>query len=417
MQLKTILNRVEKYKSFVYREVKLLDDETGLRLEVQLEARANGRPICSGCSRPAPGYDRLKERRFEFVPLWGIAVYFLYALRRVACPSCGVKVECVPWAAGKGQLTTTYQWFLARWAKRLSWSEVAAAFQTSWDNVFRSVAMAVAWGLAQRELSGIKAIGVDEIQWRRGHQYLTMVYQIDEGAKRLLWVGKDRTERTLTEFFALFGQERSAQLQFVCSDMWKPYLKVIAAQAGQALHILDRFHLMAKLNKAIDEVRASEARRLKADGYEPLLKHSRWCLLKRAENLTKNQTVKLAELLQYNLKSVRSYLLREEFQKFWEYHAPFWAAKFLDQWCRAVMRSRIEPMKKVVRTLRQHQPLILNWFKAKGTISAGKVEGLNNKVKLTMRKSYGFRTEEAITLALYHNLGALPELELTHRFC
>ncbi|HLA11995.1 MAG TPA: transposase, partial [Pyrinomonadaceae bacterium] len=97
--------------------------------------------------------------------------------------------------------------------------------------------------------------------------------------------------------------------------------------------------------------------------------------------------------------------------------SPFWAAKFLDQWCRAVMRSRIGPMKKVAQSLRQHQPLILNWFVAKGTISAGKVEGLNNKVKLTMSKSYGFRTEAAITLALYHNLGALPELEPTHRFC
>jgi transposase len=221
----------------------------------------------------------------------------------------------------------------------------------------------------------------------------------------------------LTGFFEQFGPERSAQLEFICSDMWKPYLKVIAAKAGQALHILDRFHIMAKLNKALDEVRASEAKRLKEDGYEPLLKHSRWCLLKRTENLTENQTVKLAELLQYNLQSVRSYLLREEFQQFWEYRSPFWAGKFLDQWCRAVMRSRIGPMKKVAQTLRQHQPLILNWFAARGTISAGKVEGLNNKVKLTMRKSYGFRTEEAITLALYHNLGALPELELTHRFC
>ena len=417
MQLKTILNRVEKYKSFVYSEVKLLDDEAGLRLEVQLEARANGRPICSGCNRVAPGYDRLKERRFEFVPLWGIAVYFVYGLRRVMCPRCGVKVERVPWAEGKSQLTTTYQWFLARWAKRLSWREVAEAFQTSWDNVFRAVEMAVAWGLAHRDLSGIKALGVDEIQWRRGHKYLTMVYQIDERMKRLLWVGKDRTVETLTGFFALFGPERSAQLQFICSDMWKPYLQVIAAQASQARHILDRFHIMAKMNKAIDEVRASEARRLKEDGYEPLLKHSRWCLLKRTENLTENQTVKLAELLQYNLKSVRSYLLREEFQRFWEYRSPFWAAKFLDQWCRAVMRSRIGPMKKVAQSLRQHQPLILNWFVAKGTISAGKVEGLNNKVKLTMRKSYGFRTEAAITLALYHNLGALPELEPTHRFC
>jgi len=416
MQLKTILNRVEKHKSFVYGEVKLLEEGDELSLEVQIEARANGRPLCSGCEQAAPGYDRLPERRFAFVPLWGIAVYFVYGLRRVACPRCGVKVERVPWSTGKSQLTTTYQWFLARWAKRLSWSEVAESFHSTWDQVAQSVAMAVAWGLAHRDLSGIKAIGVDEIQWRRGHKYLTVVYQIDEGTKRLLWVGKERTIETLREFFDSFGAERAAQLQFVCSDMWRPYLKVIAERASQAVHILDRFHIMAKLNKAIDEVRAAEARQLKAAGDEPLLKHSRWCLLKRPRNLSDNQVTKLRELLKYNLKAVRSFLLREEFQRFWEYRSPHYAAKFLDQWCGAVMRSRLEPMKKVARTLRQHRQLILNWFVAKGRISAAKVEGLNNKVKLTMRKSYGFRTEQTITLALYHALGALPEPEFTHRF-
>jgi transposase len=415
MQLKTILNRVEKHKSFVYGEVKLEEEEGRLRLEIEIKARANGVMFCSGCGGEAPGYDRLGKRWFEFVPLWMIAVFFVYEMRRVKCQKCGVRVERVPWAKGKSQLTTTYQWFLARWAKRLSWSEVAAAFNTSWEKVEESVKMAVEWGLENRDLTGVKAIGVDEIQWRKGHKYLTLVYQIDEGAKRLLWIGKDRTIETLTEFFDMFGAERSGLLEFVCSDMWKPYLTVIAEKAKQAVHILDRFHIMAKMNKAIDEVRADEARRLKESGAEPLLKNSRWLLLKRPENQSEKQMGKLMELLKYNLKPVRSFLLREEFQRFWEYRSSSWAAKFLDQWCSAVMRSRIEPMKKVARTLRNHRQLILNWFKAKGTLSSGKVEGLNNKVKLTMRKSYGFRTQKTITLALYHSLGALPEPEFTHR--
>src|SRR5438132_13970925 len=108
--------------------------------------------------------------------------------------------------------------------------------------------MAVAWGLAHRDLSGIKAIGVDEIQWRRGHKYLTVVYQIDEGTKRLLWVGKERTIETLREFFDSFGAERAAQLQFVCSDMWRPSLKVIAERGSQAVHIVDAVHLRAQLH-------------------------------------------------------------------------------------------------------------------------------------------------------------------------
>jgi len=416
MQLTTILNRVEYFKSFVYGKTRWVDDADRPTLEVQIEARRNGRPICSSCDRPAPGYDRLPKRRFEFVPLWGIAVYFIYAMRRVECPTCGVKVERVPWCDGKNQLTTTYRWFLAGWARRLSWKGVACAFHTSWQKVFRSVQHAVSWGLAHRNLEEIEAIGVDEIQWQRGHKYLTLVYQIDEGCRRLLWAGKDRTTKTLLQFFRMLGKERSRRLGFVCSDMWKPYLKVIAKKADQAIHVLDRFHIMVKMNKAIDEVRATEVKRLERDGYEPVLKHSRWCLLKRKENLTEKQAVKLSELLQYNLRSVRSRLMREDFQQFWAYVYPACAAKFLDEWCTRTMRSQIEPMKKVAKTLRRHRDLILNWFRAEGAISAGIVEGLNNKAKLTMRKAYGFRTAEAIETALYHQLGDLPEPEFTHEF-
>ena len=416
VQLKTILNHVERYKSFVYLEARWADPSTKTAIEIPIEPRANSRAICSGCGKPAPGYDRLRARRFEYVPLWRIAVFFVYSMRRVQCRTCGIKVEQVPWCDGKNSLTTTYRWFLAGWAKRLSWKGVAEAFGTTWQNVFRSVKHAVSWGLSHRNLEGIESIGVDEVQWQKGHKYLTLVYQIDSGSKRLLWIGKERTIKSFLGFFRMLGKERSDQLKYVCSDMWRAYLKVIAKKASQAIHVLDRFHIMQKMNKAIDEVRASEARQMKADGYEPILKHSRWCLLKRRENLTEKQTVKLSELLKYNLKSVRAHLLREDFQQFWEYVGPVWAGKFLDQWCCRTMRSQLEPMKKVAKTLRKHRELILNWFRAKGALSSGVVEGFNNKVKLTTRKAYGFRTYEAAENALYHSLGALPEPEFTHRF-
>jgi transposase len=416
MQLKTILNRVQKFKSFVYESVKWSESAGELVLFVHIVARARSSPICSVCGRQSPGYDTLETRQFEFVPLWGIPVFFLYALRRVNCKRCGVKVEAVPWAQGKHTLTNTYMQFLATWAKRLSWQEVAAIFKTSWEKVFRSVEWAVEWGLAHRDLTNIHSIGVDEVLWQRGHKYLTVVYQIDAECKRLLWVGKDRTVRTLLCFFREFGKERSAQVRFVCSDMWKAYLTVIAKKASQAIHVLDRFHIAMHMNKAIDEVRAHEARELRAKGVE-VLKHSRWCLLKRPQNLTDIQQTKLADLLRYNLKAVRSYLLKENFQFFWQYVSPHWAGKFLDAWCSKVMRSRIEPMKKVARMLRSHRELLLNWFRAKKTISSGAIEGLNNKLKLTTRKSYGFRTFRVAEIVLYHTLGGLPEPECTHRFC
>jgi len=306
--------------------------------------------------------------------------------------------------------------FLARWARRLSWKEVAENFRTSWDKVFEAVEHVVAYGLEHRQLGPIDAIGVDEIQYAKGHKYLTLVYQIDLGVTRLLWVGKERTIESFRGFFTVIGDELASKICFVCSDMWEPYLKVIREKCSEALHILDRFHIVAKMNKALDEVRAGESRRMAREGFMPVLKKSRWLLLKRKENLKAEQRFRLRDLLRYNLKTVRAYLLKEAFQQLWDYNSPTWAGKFLDQWCRQVMRSRIEPMKTIARSMRQHHELILNYFRAQKLFSSGVVEGLNNKAKVTMRKSYGFRTFRVLELALYHSLGKLPEPECPHEF-
>jgi len=415
LQLITILNHCHHFRGFVYAHARFGPDNKSI--EIAVRPRRGSAAVCSRCHRPAPGYDQLAERRFEFIPLWGFLVFLLYSMRRVDCRRCGaVVVEEVPWGDGKHQSTKAYMLFLARWARRLSWKETAEVFRTSWEKVFDAVEHVVTWGLEHRTLGPIDAIGVDEIQYARGHKYLTLVYQIDLDVTRLLWVGKERTVESFREFFTVIGDELASKIAFVCSDMWQPYLKVIREKCSEALHILDRFHIVAKMNKALDDVRAEESRRMRREGQEPVLKKSRWLLLKREQNLTGDQRFRLRDLLRYNLKSVRAYLLKEAFQQLWDYTAPVWAGKFLDEWCRQVMRSRIEPMKKIARSLRQHRELILNYFRAQKLLSSGIVEGLNNKAKVTMRKSYGFRTFRALELALYHSLGKLPEPESTHDF-
>ena len=199
------------------------------------------------------------SREWQFVRLWGFLVFFVYTMRRVNCPDCGIKIETVPWAVGKNHLVTTYAWFLASWAKRMSWKDVSRSFHTSWESVFRSVKMAVTWGLAHRNLDGITAIGIDEIAWRKGKdKFMTLVYQIDAGRKRLLFTGENRTKATLAKFFTEFGQKRCSLLRFICTDMWKPYLTVVAEHAQQALNILDRFHIMKHMNEALDKVRIED---------------------------------------------------------------------------------------------------------------------------------------------------------------
>ncbi len=172
----------------------------------------------------------------------------------------------------------------------------------------------------------------------------------------LLWVGKDRKESTLRKFFRKLGKRRSRRLQYICSDMWKPYLQVISEMAGDAVHVLDRFHAAANMSKAIDKVRTEEAEELKRKGYEPVLKHTRFCLLKRPENLTAKQEITLAALLKFNLRSVRSYLLKEDSQWFWGYVSPYFAGVFLDRWVTRALRSRIQPMMQIARSLRSSAP-------------------------------------------------------------
>ena len=417
MQLQSILRHVHRIPGFVYGSIELQHLGCGPSLVVQLRPRRGSRPTCSGCGRRGRGYDTLKERRFDFVPLWAIPVVFVYAMRRVDCTRCGVTVEMVPWATGKSPLTHAYCWFLASWAKTLSWRETARRFQASWDTVFRAVETAVRWGLAHRDLDDVRAIGVDELSWKKGQRYLTMVYQLDHGCRRLLHISKDRTTASFNSFFDMLGDERTRHIEFVASDMWQAFLNVIRARCSDAIHVLDRFHVMQLMSKAIDETRREEVRRLRAKGKHDILKNTRWLFLKRPEKFNDAQRGRLRELLAYNLRSVRAFLLKQDFQHFWDYKAP-WAAKaFLHQWTKQAMCSKLEPMKRFARTVRQHEPELLNWFKARGRFALGATEGFNNKARITTRKAYGFRTYEHAEIALYHALGDLPEPDwITHRF-
>ena len=418
LQLRTVLNCVHPLKSFVYTDVRLVPGKgtRAARIEATIEPRKNSRACCVKCGHLGPTYDHQPMREFTFVPLWGLLVFLLYEPRRVDCPTCGIRVEAIPWTAGKSPMSTVYMSFLATWARRLSWTETARAFGASWDEVRRAVTWVVEYGLEHRSLDDIHAIGVDEVQYRKGHKFLTLVYQIDHGSRRLLWLTETRTTKAFEGFFTLLGKARSEALRVVCSDMWKPYLKVIHRHASQALNVLDKFHIVAHLNKAVDETRRRDAAQLRRQGDAVTLKHTRWCLLKRPGNLTTKQAGRLRGLLQLNLRTARAYILKEDFNHFWTYVSATWAGKFLDRWCEMVMRSGIDPMKAKANMLRSHRDLILNYFRAKKEYSSGVVEGLNLKVKLVTRRAFGYRKIETLKTALFHTLGRLPEPEHAHRF-
>jgi transposase len=222
------LNAIQHFPGFVYQDIRLCRHRGGQSREIKITVAAHGGMVvkCSRCLKPAPCYDRLEQRSWLFIPLWGIVTWFRYAARRVDCPEHGVVVEHIPWSDGKRPVTLAMIGFLARWARRLSWRETARAFGTSWECVYRSVEWFVQWGLAHRKLEGVESIGVDEIHWGKSkvaNSFLTVIYQIDRHCRRLLWVGPKRTQATLRRGLAALGPAVVGGLRFVCTDMWRPY--------------------------------------------------------------------------------------------------------------------------------------------------------------------------------------------------
>jgi transposase len=423
LTVKTLLNRVQPIPGFVYRCVRLEGPPGAERIEVEIAPHAQRQGCCGKCRASCPGYDCPREdhpRCWQHVPLWNIPVYIFYAPRRVYCPVHGVVTEHLPWSEGKRPFTVALMVFLALWARRLSWRETARSFRTSWEAVYRSVEWFVEWGLAHRRLTNVRAIGIDEIhrgKGKRAHNFFTLIYQLDAGCRRLLWVGPKRTQASLRRGLASLGPEVLQTIRFVCSDMWQPYLQVVARQLGQAWHILDRFHVVGLLNRALDRIRRAECARLQGSPRGQRLKRMRWRLLKKHSRVRGHARAKLYALVRSKLATGRAWILKEVFQQFWTYRSAFHARIFLRAWCTLVMRSRLAPMRTVAQTLRRHEPLLMNWFRAKGEVSSGAVEGMNNKIRVVTRRSYGFRTDRALVVALYHNLGRLPEPPLTHRFC
>lgn len=415
LTLKTLLNRVQPIKGFVYEDIRFSQIQSPT-IEVLVVSRLRSQACCSGCGQRRPGYDHLPTRTWLMPPLWTFTLALVYTLRRVDCPTCGVVVEKVPWASGKDTLTEGFRLLLAHWAKKLSWQEVAESFHVAWADVYKAVSWVVQYGLAHRDLSGIVALGIDEVCVRVGRVFWTLVYQIDAGRPRLLEIGWDRSKAALAFCLDELGPAVCGSIEYVCSDLWRGYLEVVRQRLPQALHILDRFHIRQEQNQAIDQIRQAEARALAGAGLAPRLKRLRWALLKNRRNWTSTERGRMNRLRTCGLASIRGYWLVAAFEHFWDYVSPTWASKFLGAWCQKVRRSRLQPLIRVANTLQEHRELLLNWFRAKKLYSGGVIEGLNNKVKLTFRKAYGFRTDEARLVALYHALGKLPEPQLTHKF-
>jgi len=374
-------------------------------LEVQVERLDHRRLRCGECGMEVRGTRGRypQERHWRDLSLRIDQVWIVYRPYRVACPRCGVRVERVPWAPKSSRVTVALAKAVALLAKKLSWKEVAEHFQLNWKTVAQIIHWVVAQGLRLRRRKPLHVLGIDEVSRKKGHTYFTLFYDLERG--ELLWVSDGRTESAGDLFFAWLGKRRSHTIQAVCLDMWAPYLASVARHAPQALTVFDRFHLVRHLNEAVDEVRRQMVRDLPEEERRAV-KNTRYLWLTNPWNLTEAQRTSLSTLLTKNLPIVKAYMLKEAFQKFWDYLSPGWAEKWLKQWFWWATHSRLTPLRDFAHLLRRHEKGILAWTKLR--ISNGALEGMNHKIKLIGRRAYGFRNPYNYVIAIFHGCADLP---------
>jgi transposase len=408
MLLKSIIRKTLGVKRHRVVGVDFVHGEVFIKLDI----RKGWTQPCGTCRAMGRVRDRLQPRTWRHAPLWGMPATLIYSPARISCPRCGkVRVEAIPWSQGKSRLSVGLIWMLSDWCKLLPWQQVARLFGVHWGTVATAVKQAVAYGLAHREMGRVLYIGIDELSRRKGHVYVTNVYDLRQN--RLLWSGAGRSRETLQAFFMEHGETLRDQVVGVCCDMWLPYVEMIREHLPRAVLVYDRFHVVQQLLRAVDEVRREEAIELRKSNPD-LLKRSRYLWLKNAENLTDAQRARFGYLEKLNLRSHRAWLLKESFREFWEYRVKSKARAFLDRWFWWATHSRLKPIRDFAWTLKRHRDDILNYFDL--PINNAAVEGLNNKAKVISHRCYGFRTAAHYIIALYHCLGKLPEPVLVHKF-
>ncbi|MBA2752030.1 MAG: ISL3 family transposase [Actinobacteria bacterium] len=336
-------------------------------------------------------------------------------LRRLRCPTHGVVVEAVPFARPGARLTRDFDDLLAWLATRMDKTATARLCRVSWRTVGRACERVVAAELDPGRLDGLFSIGVDEISWRKNHKYLTLVVDHDRG--KVIWGAKGKDAATLDQFFDEVGPGRSGLIESVSLDLGPAYLKSVQAEghAPQAIICADPFHLVKLVGDALDEVRRelwNQLRRLPGERWAKDFKGARWALLKNPEDLTDTQAAQLARIRRNRGGMWRAYEMKEQLRAIFAGDLTRdQADELLERWCARAQRSRLAPFVRCARTMRQRRDLILN--AVEHGISNGRVEGLNTKVRLLVRRAYGFHSADA-ALALVMLAAGPIDLKLPH---
>ena len=341
-------------------------------------------------------YDRMR-RQVRDLPSAEYRIMLDVEVRRVACPACdAVKRERLEFLADNPHFTKRFAYYVGRRCRQASVRDVAKELKLTWDTV---KALEMHYMRAQIERAGTpgpRAIGIDEIAVRKGHNYRIVVSDLDR--KRPIWFGgDDRSEASMAQFYDWLGPEKSNGIRLLVMDMWKPFRNVARQRAPQAAILFDKFHIMRHLGEALDKVRKTEYARLRGTDRR-FIKGQKYTLLSHRDNLSLDGKRSLTLLLAANKRLNTAYVLKESFRQLWDYRREGWARRFFDNWRASLKWQRLTPYERFAAMIERHWDGIAAYCRPENKVSLGFVEGLNNKIRVFQRRAYGLKDEEYLRL-------------------
>lgn len=391
MDIPELLHAVLKLPKTGWEIVSAQLDPSKETIFVELKYKKTMKMLCPDCGTNCTGhiYDH-NERIWRHKDLCEYRTLVHANVPRVRCKKCDTIVLIdVPWADKQMRITKAFERHLVNGCILMPISDVRQLYHVSWYTVCNALERTIEKCQKEKSYQDIKYIGIDEIAIHKGHEYLTVVY--DLAKSEVIWMGKDRTYATVLEFISWFGAERLKQLDAVCCDMWDPFIKALTQFVDPSKIVFDKFHIKQHLNKAVDSVRKMEHKDLLAEGCDDL-QHTKYLWLKNHDRLSWQQHITFKELQKKNLKVFRAYELKELFTHFWNYSLTGCAERFFKDWYWAATHSRLEPIIRVAKMLKRYWYGVISYIKQPVTNATS--EGINSKIRVFTKRAFGFKTYE-----------------------
>ena len=379
-------------------ELDLLNSQVVIQL-----SHVGGRLSCPECCGSCSQADRGPERTWRHLDTMQFTTELKARIPRSRCTDCGVKTIAVPWGGKHSRFTLMFEAFAIKVLQSCAnVSKAAKLLRLSWDSVHKIIERAVERGLDRRQLEGIKHVGMDEKSFGKGHDYVSVMTDIDN--RRVLEVAPERTTEAANSLWKTLSETQRSEVESVSMDMWQAFMTSAGENAPNAEIVHDKFHISKYLGEAVDKVRRAENKTLKKDG-DDRLKGSRQLWLYSFENLDEDRQAQLSELQQQDLKTSRAWAIKENFRWFWDYAYAGNAKKFFAKWYGWARRSRLEPIKKVAFTLKTHLEGLLSYFRHRVTNATA--EGFNSRIQSIKSAARGFRKFENYRLRILFYCGKL----------